>query len=381
MHICFLCDEYPPAQHGGVGSFVQTISRELVKSNHLVSVIGFYDVTKKLTWQDMGVRVIQLPRSEIPLLNILIHRIILTRELKLLHEKCELDFIEGSELSFAFLPKLTGVGFIIRLHGGHHFFSAELGKRPKLGRGWYEKMSFRNADFFCGVSQYVAERTRILLKIKNHLIEVIPNPVDTELFSPTQKEEDNGLIAFVGTVCEKKGIRQLIQAMPLILDAQPSARLLVIGRDQYDRNLKMSFTDYLRNNTKSDILSHISFLGAVKHHDLPGILNNTSVCVYPSHTEAMPIAWLEGLSMGKAVVASRTGPGPEMIKDGIDGLLCNPHDPNSIAEKIIVALGDEKLRKKLGVTARQKAESCFSVEVLVKKNLAFYERCLSNERN
>jgi glycosyltransferase involved in cell wall biosynthesis len=97
--------------------------------------------------------------------------------------------------------------------------------------------------------------------------------------------------------------------------------------------------------------------------------------------EAMPIAWLEGLSMGKAVIASETGPGPEIIKDGVDGLLCNAHDPNSIAAKIITALQDQKLRKKLGANARQKVETEFSVNILMKKNLDFYESCLGNEKN
>jgi glycosyltransferase involved in cell wall biosynthesis len=381
MHICYLCDEYPPSPHGGVGSFVQTISRELVKRNHLVTVVGFYDVKEKLEWQDMGVRVIQLSRSKNPFLNILIHRIVLARELKLLNKKVALDIVEGPELGLAFLPKLPGVGFVIRLHGGHHFFSTELGKRPRMGRGWYEKMSFRNADFFCAVSQYVAERTRVLLKIKNRSIEIIPNPVNTELFSSTQKEEDNNLIAFVGTVCEKKGIRQLIQALPYILDVYPAVRLLVIGRDQFDKYLGMSFTENLKENTEQNVLSHISFLGAVRHDDLPALLSKISICVFPSLSESFGITIIEGMSMQKAVIASNAGPIPEIIEDGVNGLLCNPYDPHSIAEKILYVLGDSSLRKDLGRAARQKAKAEYSVDVLMKKNLTFYERCLSNERS
>lgn len=375
MHICYLCDEYPPYPHGGVGSFVQTIARELVKRGHLVSVMGFYDVKEKTECHEMGVQVIRLPFSKIPFANIWVHRFVLTQELKKLHRKVVLNLIEGPELSFAFLPKFPDVGYIIRLHGGHHFFSTELGKKPRMGRGWYEKMSFRNADFFCAVSQYVADRTRALLGIHNP-IEIIPNPVDTELFSPMQNNEDHELIVFVGTVCEKKGIRQLIQAFPLILEAHPSARLLVIGRDQYDKGLGISFTEYIINNIKPDVLSHIIFLGAMKHDDIPAILNNAALCIYPSHMEAMPIAWLEGLAMGKTVVASRTGPGPEIIEHGKNGLLCNPHDPHDIAEKIIYALGNADLRKRLGKAARQKAQADFSVDVLVNKNLDFYGRCI-----
>jgi len=381
MRICYLCDEYPPALHGGVGSFVQTISREMVKRNHLVSVIGFYDVKEKLEWQDMGVRVIQLPRSKIPLLNILIHRVVLARELKSLSQKDGLDLVEGPESGFAFLPKISNVGYVIRLHGGHHFFSTELGKRPGMGRGWYEKMSFHNADYFCAVSQYVADRTRALLKMKNRSIEIIPNLVDIDLFFSMQKEEDDNLIAFVGTVCEKKGIRQLIQALQYILDVQPNVRLLVIGRDQFDNDLGMSFTENLKANTKPDVLSHISFLGAAKHDDLPVLLSRTSVCIFPSLSESFGITVIEAMSLQKAVIASKAGPIPEIIEDGVNGLLCNPYDPRSIAEKILYVLGDPTLRKDLGRAARKKVEAEYSVDVLMKKNLAFYERCLSNEGN
>ncbi|MBI1792667.1 MAG: glycosyltransferase family 4 protein [Chloroflexi bacterium] len=349
---------------------------ELVRRGHLVSVVGFYDVREKTECQEMGVRVIRLPRSKTPFANIWVHRFVLAQELKKLNQKAALDLVEGPELSFAFLPKLPEAGYVIRLHGGHHFFSTELGRKPRMGRGWYEKISFRNADFFCAVSQYVADKTSNLLNIHGP-IEIIPNPVDTELFSPSPTKEEQGLIAFVGTVCEKKGIRQLIQAMPLILDVHPTARLLVIGRDQYDKNLNKCFTEHLKQIMDSAIHSQVFFLGAVNHNELPALLNKASLCVYPSHMEAMPIAWLEGMSMGKTVVASMTGPGVEIIEDGENGLLCNPFDPKSIADKVNCALSDTNLRNKLGFAARKKVEVEYCMDVLTEKNLNFYRNCLS----
>jgi glycosyltransferase involved in cell wall biosynthesis len=87
------------------------------------------------------------------------------------------------------------------------------------------------------------------------------------------------------------------------------------------------------------------------------------------------------MSLQKLVVASNVGPIPEIIEDGINGLLCNPHDPHSIAEKIILALSGADLRRRLGAAARQKAQAEFSVDVLVKKNLDFYERCVSHAKH
>jgi glycosyltransferase involved in cell wall biosynthesis len=90
--------------------------------------------------------------------------------------------------------------------------------------------------------------------------------------------------------------------------------------------------------------------------------------------EALPVAWLEALAMGKAVVASQTGPGPEIIDDDFSGLLCDPHDPHSVAEQVIRALNDADLRRRLGEQGRRRAIEQFSAEVLVRRNEAFYQR-------
>jgi glycosyltransferase involved in cell wall biosynthesis len=92
--------------------------------------------------------------------------------------------------------------------------------------------------------------------------------------------------------------------------------------------------------------------------------------------EALPLAWLEGMAMGKAVVASETGPGPEVIEHGVSGLLCDPHDPDSIADALVRALSDEGLRKSLGTSARERAVEHFGIEPVVAKNEAFYRSCI-----
>lgn len=380
MRICYLCDEYPPSPHGGIGSFVQTIAKGLVRHGHDVIVLGFDNVNMKTEGQDEDVKIVRLPRNTILVLNIFLNRLMLFRELYKIRENSPIDIVEGSELSFAFLPKLYRSQYIIRLHGGHHFFSTELGKKPRLGRGLFEKLSFQNADCFCAVSEYVASRTKDLLRLSQQ-IEIIPNPVDTELFIPSNNIEDPNLIIFVGTVCEKKGIRQLVEAFPLVLRSYPSARLLVIGRDRFGVEIGMSFTEYLKKELDPKVFAQISYLGGVKHDQIPKLLSRAAICVYPSHMEAMPIAWLEGLAMGKAVIASQTGPGPEIIQDGKDGLLCNPYDPQSIADKIILLLSNPELRFQLGKSARKKTVEKYSKEVILQKNIDFYERCIKSGKS
>lgn len=376
MHICFLCNEYPPGRHGGVGSFTQTLARALVKDGHKVTVIGLYSCEKISDERDEGVRVVRVPHARLPGTGFLINGARLRYVLRHLHDQDAIDVVEGPELSLSMIPADFPASKVIRMNGGHQFFAATLGDKPKPWRSWLERRSFSRADYLCAVSNYVAETTRHLLQLGTRPITILPNPVDTWRFSPQPfpLEEEN-LILFAGTVCEKKGVRQLVQAMPKIVAAVPDARLWIAGRDWHDPQTGESFIEKLRRIIPAGLADRIVFQGMVEHAQLPQMMARASVCIYPSHMEAMPLAWLEALAMGKAVVASQTGPGPEAIEDGISGVLCNPYEPDSIAEKTILLLKDRELRRRLGQQARQRAINLFSVETLVSRNQEFYAQC------
>jgi glycosyltransferase involved in cell wall biosynthesis len=289
-----------------------------------------------------------------------------------------LDVVDGPENAFAAVPPTAPGCKIIRMNGGHHFFSTTLNRRPALWRGWLERRSFAHADHLAAVSRFVAETTRSLLHLGSVPIQILPNPVDTERFRPMPEAPVTpGLIGFVGTLCEKKGIRQLVQAMPELLAAVPQARLMVCGRDSVDPGTRKSFRQTLQAAIPSPACRRITFTGHIENARLPGELAAAQVLVYPSHMEALPVAWLEGMAMGKPVVAGNPGPGPEIIQDGVNGLLCNPHDPRSIAASVIRLLQDPLLAERLGAAARQCVLQDFSVDRLVQKNRDFYAKCLS----
>jgi glycosyltransferase involved in cell wall biosynthesis len=376
MNICFLCDEYPPGPHGGIGSFTQTLGRMLAAHGHRVTALGLYPIDQMREDNDQGVRVIRLPMAMSRGAGVIVNRSRLARALMALGG--ELELVEGPELSMVAVPRSLRAARVIRMNGGHSFFMTALGQKPLTLRGWLERRSFARAHQLCAVSHYVAETTRRLLKLGDRPIEILPNPVNTEYFRPRPEiTEEEGLIVFVGTVAEKKGVRQLIQAMPEITAAVPAAKLLIIGRDSRDSLTKESYTAQLRQALPAGLAERIEFRGSVENADLPALLARASVCVYPSHIEAQGIVIVEGMAMGKAVVTSRTGPGPEIVEDGISGLLCDPHDPQSIAAQVVRALKDEQLRQRLGASARQRAVERFSASSLVKQNESFYERCLS----
>ena len=377
MHICFLCNEYPPAPHGGVGSLTQTLARALVRHGHRSTVLGCYPGSEDRLETDCGVHVVRLAHAPVRGTGFVVNGHRLRTKLLAIHAESPIDVIEGPENSLANAPARISARRVIRMNGGHHFFAVTLGRKPRAWRSWLERRSFARATDLCAVSHYVAETTRRLLKLPAQRIEVLPNPVDTALFQPmSEPSEQDGLILFAGTVCEKKGVRQLVLALPTIVAAVPHARLAIAGRDSHDSRVGGSFIEYLRGLIPDRLRDHVEFHGALDHATLPRVIAKASVCVYPSHMEALPLAWLEGMAMGKAVVGSETGPGPEVIEDGVSGLLCNPHDPNSIAWAVVRLLRDPHLRRRFGAEARRRALREFSDDTLIQRNLAFYRRCL-----
>jgi glycosyltransferase involved in cell wall biosynthesis len=379
MHICYLCSEYPPERHGGVGTFTQTLGRALVRRGHSVTVVGFGHLltTAISEHEDEGVNVIRVRSNRVPRLGALMSSMRLQRVLHGLNDVRHIDVLEGPELSLALLSREVLPAKVIRMHGGHHFFCHDLGQQRKPVRSWLEHRSFRNADYLCAVSRHVANVTSELLNLRTRRIDILPNPVDTIRFAPRSDiAEVPFRIVFVGTICEKKGVRQLIQAMPAILEHEPHAHLQLAGRDWRDPSTGTSYTDEMRKVATRLAPGRVSFLGTVNNHDLPSLLASASVCVMPSHAEAMSITWLEALSVGRPLVASRIGPGPEVVEEGVSGLLCDPHDPQSIASCVISLLSDAVLRDRLGQAGRRRAVNHFSREALAKQNEEFYARCV-----
>ena len=376
MHICFLCNEYPSAPHGGVGSFTQTLARELVRHGHTASSVGLYPIASPKTEDDQGVTVIRIPQGTVPNLRIAANYWRLRQTLKRLHREQPLDILEGPERAFFLVSPRLPVPKVLRMHGGHVATLTHLGQVPGRQMVMEERRSYRVATHLCACSRFVGEANRARLHLGDRPIRVILNPVDLRIFHPHDPAlEEDGLIVCVGTIIERKGIRQLVEAMPQVVATWPRARLIAYGNDTIDPATGESFTRVLQRQVPAALADRITFAGPVRRDLLPPLMARASVCIYPSHVEALPIAWVEGLAMGKAVIGARIGPGPEVIEDGVSGLLCDPHDPCAIAAALLRLLRDRDLRMRLGSAARERAERLFSLEKLIHQNLRFYEEC------
>src|SRR5262245_24697853 len=212
MKICFVCSEYPPGPHGGIGSLVQTLARALAAHGHKVRVIGVYDVGYPAPDYEEyeGVRVWRLrePRHHFGWIRA---RWQLFQTLSLWSRQGEIDLVEVPDYQgwAAGWPRLP-VPVLVRLSGAHSFVASAQGLPVSTFVRWIEKATLRRADSYSSVSRYVADKTRTVFSLSNKS--------DTILYSPVPIPEELGSeprtpyrVVFGGTLNFNKGILFLIE--------------------------------------------------------------------------------------------------------------------------------------------------------------------------
>ncbi|KAF2081190.1 glycosyltransferase family 4 protein [Flavobacterium sharifuzzamanii] len=382
MHICFLTNEYPKEgfPHGGIGSFVKTLAIALVKKGIKVSVVGTNYTLKSETENIDGVNVYRLKPNKIKGLSWYFNSKAINSKLREIHNENPIHIIESSELGLAFISKIKSVKYIIRLHGGHHFFAESEKRKINKWKGFQEKRSFKKSDGFIAVSQYVKKHTEKYLSFNKKSISYISNPIDTDFFKPIEsKHERENKIVFAGTVCEKKGIRQLIQSFPYVKKEFPNVTLEIYGRDWFFPD-GSSYIEMLKKNEipyLGKLAEDIHFHGAISYEDIPKAYSEASVCIFPSHMETQGLVAPEAMAMEKAVVFTKYGPGPEAIKDFITGLLCDPYNPEDIAKKIVWVLSNKEEAKIIGEKARDFVCGKYELNVIVCQNIDFFESLIN----
>lgn len=377
MHICFITHEYPKVSfpHGGIGTFVKTIAKALIQNNIQVSVVGINYIDKNENEIDYGVTIYRLKKSTIKGLAWYYNSKAINKKIVEIHTQNPISIIEASELGLAFINKIKGIKYIIRLHGGHHFFAEAENRKINPWKGFQEKRSFKNANAFIAVSNYVKTHTEKYLSYEKKPIAFIKNPINTELFKPMFGQEISRRIVFAGTVCEKKGVRQLIQAFPLIKNQFPTATLEIYGRDWFypDGSSYIEMLEKKELPQLGEQAQDIHFNGAVDYDKIPSLYSQAEVCVFPSHAETQGLVAPEAMAMEKAVVFSVLGPGPETIIDYETGLLCDPHNPVDIAEKISWFFLNPEKKQIIVKKARDFVLKKYSLESIVEQNRVFYE--------
>ena len=110
--------------------------------------------------------------------------------------------------------------------------------------------------------------------------------------------------------------------------------------------------------------------------DVPALLPAFDLYIQPSLHEGMPNTILEAMAAGLPVVATAVGGTPEVVVDGVTGLLVPPRDSNALVEAMAMLLSDQNLRYRMGRAGQERVKGQFSLERMVRQTQALYERLL-----
>lgn len=378
MKIAWLTPEFPHPRtgtSGGLGTSVKNLAEGFVRAGH-EPIILVYGQSADETFVDAGLRVYRIKNVKVAGLSWYLTRKKIERLINRLHRERKLDVVEA--------PDWTGISSFIRpnckltvrLHGSDTYF-CHLENRPvKWFNRFNEKRALERADALLSVSRYTAEVTASLFALDRE-ITVIPNGVDASAFLPSASPSPTKILYF-GTLIRKKGLLELPYIFNLVHQHNAAAELVLVGRDAADvrsagtstwQLMQPMFTDAARAN--------VDYRGSVPYDQIRKHIADAAVCVFPTFAEALPVSWIEAMAVGKAVVASDIGWAPEVIEDGKSGFLVHPTNHTLFAEKIVALLNDGKLRNQIGIQARAHALANFDADLIVQKNIAYYQSLLN----
>ena len=165
---------------------------------------------------------------------------------------------------------------------------------------------------------------------------------------------------FVGRLESRKGIDVLLRAAPEVLRRFPHARLDIVGDDRIERAEGGTYkATFLGSPEARDVQGRVVFHGRVEEEALRRFYRDCDVLVAPSRYELFGFIYVEGMMFGKSVIGGRAGGGPEVIEDGVTGLLVAPGDADELAAAMMRLGGDRELRAKMGRAGRRRYEAEF----------------------
>jgi len=245
-------------------------------------------------------------------------------------------------------------------------------------RYWLNRITSVLTDRVVCVSQQVADFIVQEVGISRHKTLVVPNGIDVRNFEhlPTKQQAramlglsfDRILIGTVARLDRVKRLDVLLQAMRSLRDVH----IVIVGDGPERVRLEAM-------SARLGLASHIHFVG--QQDDVRTWLAAMDVFVLSSDWEGMSNAVLEAMAAELPVVATTVGGTPEVVVDGMTGLLVPPRDPQALAQAIHALLVDPERRNKMGQAGRDRVRHHFTVERMVEKTESLYEQLLAEKLN
>lgn len=257
---------------------------------------------------------------------------------------------------------------------GRHYPDVVGWKRRLANRFWLA----RKADATTACCEFAADAVRRKDGFSQNSVLVVPNGIDIDRFRlPESVEERKAMRASIGLDDNLKYVvtparfhpvkdhATLVQAFARVVAARDDARLLLLGDGEERPAVE-------RLVTELGIASRVHFLGV--RNDVEKFLAAADVFALSSLSEAASVTILEAMACQRPVVATRVGGTPELVRDGVDGLLTPRQDSEGLAQSLLRLLSDDALAEKMGRSGRERVLERFRLDQAVDAYLGIYRQ-------
>ncbi|HEX4432925.1 MAG TPA: glycogen synthase [Frankiaceae bacterium] len=389
MRVALLTREYPPDVYGGAGVHVEYLAAELAR---LVEV----DVHCFGTRSPAGVREPGLPLvhghppiSELAAANPAVG--VLGVDLEIAAAVSGADVVHSHTWYANLAGHLAGL-----LHGVPHIATTHSleplrpWKAEQLGGGyalssWSEGVGLQGADRVIAVSRGMAADIRQAYpEIDPARIEVIYNGIDTSTYQPDPETgviealgiaRDRPYVVFLGRVTRQKGLSVLLEAATQF---RPEAQVVLLAGPAETPELGAEIDSLMATlrNGRSGVFWIPEMLPRAS---VIQVLSHAAAFVCPSVYEPLGIVNLESMACATPVVASAVGGIPEVVQDGVTGLLVPPSEPKALAAAVNRLLDDPGLAAEMGRAGRRRASAEFSWQAIAEQTVALYEAVITSK--
>jgi glycosyltransferase involved in cell wall biosynthesis len=227
----------------------------------------------------------------------------------------------------------------------------------------------RRSDAVVAISSYTATELRELVDIPIEVIPYTTSLPDPDLAPGPTGRDATGPVLFVGRLVERKGVAQALEAMAKLGPNGP--RFEIVGEGP-ERPALAALAERL------GVADRVVFRGWISAPELQASYARAALCVLPSvrdtrgDTEGLGVVLLEAMNHGTPVVASRIGGIPDIVEDGVSGLLVPPADADALAAAIRRVLSDPALARRLGEGGWRRLHDRFSWRAIVQRWLDLY---------
>lgn len=352
---------------GGVEEHIcgllRNVSRDSVRAQ-LVCDPSLYERFRSAISDDIKIRALRLSSPGDVTGAIQLARLLMREHFQIVH-----SHMFWSSLFASPIARLCGVPIIVEtLHG------TEAWRKGWKASYLIDRATTRFVSKYVAVSEYDARFLEQKKGVPREKIAVIHNGVDLERFAnATSKrkairqvigsEDSDCILIMVARFHAGKGHRILFEAMRELVQVHPRLRLICLGEGEEEQQLRE-----LRRT-----------FGLERCIQLPGYQQNVAewiaaadINVLPSFYEGLPLTILEAMASGVPTVASNVGGIPDVIEDGVNGILVPPGDSHRLATAISQLMGNWALRTKMGEAAYKRVSQRFTLEQQVSSTKNMY---------